>query len=199
MTRRPTRNTSSIPTPPSTARTTSVQKNSALKLETVFRTEFIHHPEVRLRGTRARPSRANAKSSVLTTNEWFAVSRRFRGKCKLYRPRRSTLNCPPDPSVECALRRCYVLARECRARGTPFRLNGGRFFVLLKHGNASACGLYFKLRKVGASREVPMRNIRFMPAHFGKLRPKWTSPSQLPGADGTFAAAAGCAAERKAK
>jgi hypothetical protein len=54
-------------------------------------------------------------------------------------------------------------------------MNGGRFFGLLRRGDASVYGLYFMLWERPDPREVPEWNIRFLPAHFGKLRPKWTS------------------------
>src|ERR1700730_9567399 len=84
--RRPTRKSSNIVIPPRTATIATVQKNAALKLANKFRTEFMRHPEVGLRGTSKRLSRTHANSCALTTNEWFAVSRRFGGKCKLVSP-----------------------------------------------------------------------------------------------------------------
>jgi hypothetical protein len=54
-------------------------------------------------------------------------------------------------------------------------MTGGRFFALLRRGDASVYGLYFILWGRADSREVPEWNIWFLPAHFGKLYPKWTA------------------------
>jgi hypothetical protein len=62
----------------------TVQKNPALKLGNEFGTEFIPHPKIGLRRTSETASRANAKSCVLTTNVWFAVSRQFRGSANSF-------------------------------------------------------------------------------------------------------------------